>query len=1011
MADFQVNTPNDTTDANDGVLSLREAVDAANARAGADTITFADEIQGASLSLRHGAYRDLTITDDVVIDGGADTAGFAAPSIGLGAYEPVFTVRDAAARFEDLVIGAGETGVLGVNADLDMQRMRFEGLYSPDDTTGIELQGGSLLVEDSFIRAVGGEFASNIVATDGSDVVVRRSIIDEVTANYNGTGIFVEGSLRVEDSLITGFERSTTSGITVRGELKMINSTITGINAGTSYLRSYVVELLGDSRGVITNSTITGNTVESAKGDFPHRLFLVEEDAELRLENSLVLTNTNADVAPLAVDGTLTSNGGNVFGSIDVQGAAATDVLAADAADVFALLDVDGTPVLADNGGPTPTVALLDDPANPAIDAAVAADAPPVDGRGFARDAAPDIGAFEAGAVAPPPGTEPIVVTTAEDVVDAGDGVVSLREAVNLANVRVGTDTITFADDLAGATLALEQTNGTLDVTNGLVIDGDAADGGAGGVTIRGAVSASFPTFGEDITVQDAFLRLEDLTFQQSTYVGIFGRNANIALVRAGIDGSYSYTSDTSGIRADGGSVLLEGAFIADIRGAFTAYGVQGRDGADVRLMRSEITNVTAADDYAYGVKAIGGGRVEVVQSQITGIAGIGGQNPDQATADGIFADGDLSITGSTIAASTEEDTRAAGVRTTGTLELSNSTLVVDGEAGTGAVTLQEEARAALTNVTLVGVDDGDLGMRDALVMTGGASAEVANSIVAGNERDVSGTLTSNGGNVFGAADVDGAAPGDVLGADPAEVFLTGELADNGGPTLTIALKDDPMNPAIGQAIPADAPSLDQRGFERDADPDAGSFEADAGSATPPEDVASIDIVFVSADADYANSLGFYVLDEAGNLTGEARVLFPEVSDRALDPGDATGAVGFPGDLGLFLVRDGANLGIDWETGTTRIEDGRLVHEAPDGATTTLKDYQVHFDFEPGQLLIQESFPEIYNWEDKAVSENSYDGDFNDAVFAVTKERVPPPVLLPDAAPAVAAGDADLFGV
>jgi len=56
---------------------------------------------------------------------------------------------------------------------------------------------------------------------------------------------------------------------------------------------------------------------------------------------------------------------------------------------------------LANNGGPTPTMALL--PGSPAIDAGNTATAPPTDERGFPRPAgaAADIGAFEYGSVMP----------------------------------------------------------------------------------------------------------------------------------------------------------------------------------------------------------------------------------------------------------------------------------------------------------------------------------------------------------------------------------------------------------------------------------------------------------------------------------------------------------------------------------------------------------------------------------------------------------------------------------
>jgi hypothetical protein len=53
----------------------------------------------------------------------------------------------------------------------------------------------------------------------------------------------------------------------------------------------------------------------------------------------------------------------------------------------------------AENGGPTPTCALQ--AGSPCIDAANPATAPATDQRGFARDAQPDLGAYEYGAAAP----------------------------------------------------------------------------------------------------------------------------------------------------------------------------------------------------------------------------------------------------------------------------------------------------------------------------------------------------------------------------------------------------------------------------------------------------------------------------------------------------------------------------------------------------------------------------------------------------------------------------------
>ena len=63
-----------------------------------------------------------------------------------------------------------------------------------------------------------------------------------------------------------------------------------------------------------------------------------------------------------------------------------------------------------------------------------------------------------------------LTVTTQADVVDAGDGKLSLREAVAQANASASADTIRFIAALEGKTLVL--TGGELVVTQDLTIDG-----------------------------------------------------------------------------------------------------------------------------------------------------------------------------------------------------------------------------------------------------------------------------------------------------------------------------------------------------------------------------------------------------------------------------------------------------------------------------------------------------------------------------------------------------------
>src|SRR5215472_1135723 len=153
-----------------------------------------------------------------------------------------------------------------------------------------------------------------------------------------------------------------------------------------------------------------------------------------------------------------------------------------------------------------------------------------------------------------------------------------------------------------------------------------------------------------------------------------------------------------------------------------------------------------------------------------------------------------------------------------GTTTCVNSTVAGNDGAGIGA----EEGSISASNCTIAA--NGGTGLD-----TGSANAAVENSVIARNLQGCAGRVSSKGYNVTDDARCGFGQTGDQTTADP----RLGELANNGGPTLTIAPTGG--SPAIdggdpeGCADPASGGMLttDQRGARRPAGGrcDVGAFE------------------------------------------------------------------------------------------------------------------------------------------------------------------------------------------
>jgi hypothetical protein len=792
--------------------------------------------------IRASQHTRLTFVDGTV--SGNSTTGESASGGGISGYivtltNSTVTVNSTAGTYAD---GGGTYGVdvtltnstvtgnstAGVVADgggirgLDVTLT--DSTVSGNDTTGDYSRGGgisgdSVMMTDSTVS--GNSAAGGAGGISGYYITLTNSTVSgNSTGGEFARGGGIEGSyVTLTDSTVSGNSAAGSAGGIYGGDVTLTNSTVTGNSTAGTY---------ADGGGIyggdvtLTNSTVTGNSTAGTYADGGGI-----SGGYVTLANSIVAGNTTVGGAGPDVAGYLVSSGLNIFGSA-VDGSVPSDRQNVAPRTVFAAVDpVTGGGLLADNGGPTETVALLDEADNPALGRADPEIAPMTDQRGVARPqpagTAPDIGAFELDQSnpSPPPVGTTFVVTTASDVT-ADDGQLTLREALALADADSLTkDRIEFDPAVHGKTITLagSQLTANSDITidggTGITIDANQA---SRVLLVRG--------LGSDVSLQHLTVTGGRTTADYDGGGGIrAGRHTTLALDNTIVSGS-STAGGGGGI--SGESVTLTNSTVT---GNSAAGGAGGISGYYVTLTNSTVNGNSTAGLVANGGGIFGSVSVTLTNSTVSGNS----ISASMYAAGGGISGYYVTLTNSTVSGNSMAGDRAYGGGIDGTyVRLTDST--VSGNDTTGYYSRGGGIRAirvvTLTDSTISGNSTvGDYS--DGGGIFGGYVA-LSNSIVAGNNssmrEDVAGSITSsNGHNIFGS-DVDGNAPGDLENV-PTSLLFSGGLSDHGGPTQTIALLDSPANPALAGADPADATATDQRGVARPQPagtaPDIGAFELD----------------------------------------------------------------------------------------------------------------------------------------------------------------------------------------
>jgi hypothetical protein len=410
-----------------GKGSLRDTI--AVAMAG-DTIDFDPRLAGATIQLTSDG---LTIDKDLTVLGlGADqlTVSGGGPNIRIS----IFNIHAANVGISGLTIAGSKHGGIFNDGTLTLSDCTVRNNFNPTgggvdnagDMTidnclimndsanvggGIEHDGFIMTITNSTVMNNKANDSGGGIASSGAALIIRESaMVGNVAAASDGGGIYNQGTAKISDTTVAdNFAANLGGGILNSAALGMYGCTISGNTASrgggafnystATFTNSTVTnnqavhgpgggitDLAPDGYMYLSNATVAGNTSSKGGGG------LSVEGGQPQLHNTLIALNS-ALVGPDIV-GTVASQGFNLIGNgSDASGFVDSDLVGTADNPIDPLLGP-----LADNGGPTLTMALLD--GSPAIDAGDATGAPLVDQRGLPRDDPPDIGAFE---VQPPP--------------------------------------------------------------------------------------------------------------------------------------------------------------------------------------------------------------------------------------------------------------------------------------------------------------------------------------------------------------------------------------------------------------------------------------------------------------------------------------------------------------------------------------------------------------------------------------------------------------------------------
>jgi hypothetical protein len=541
-----------------------------------DTVKFDYSLNGQTVTLTSG---ELLLGRDVSISG----PGASHQTISGNNASRVFEIASGTTvSLSGLTIAHGNAGTMnggGIynnGGALTVSYSTLTGNSTLGNGGGIDNAAGTLTVSNSTLTNNSAQNTSSLstgrgagIDNNGGTLTVRNCTLAN-NSGVSGGGIanYGGGKAWVITSTLAGNKSAAPGGGIYNGEtLTVSDSTLAGNSAGGGG------GIYNDGGTLLVgNSTLASNFAkdkDSVGGG------IVNEGGTVTACNTILAGNT----APTGPDlyGAVTSVGHNLFGS---SSGGSITTASGDLLNINPLLGP-----LQDNGGQTPTMALL--LGSPAIDAGDNTNAPATDQRGFIRvsNGTIDIGAFE---------VQHYAVTTTND---SGPG--SLRDALNNAN-QAGGSIITFG--ASGTTFGIIGTinlaSALPDISRSVGVLGP----GANQLTVRRGTSGGYRIFTVD---RGTIVTLSGLTIANGLSSiggggGIFNDGGTLTVSSSVLSGNSA--PGGGGIYNFLGTLTVSNSTLSD-NSAFEGGGIFN-DGGTLTVSNSTLANNSAS--YGGGIQNTG---------------------------------------------------------------------------------------------------------------------------------------------------------------------------------------------------------------------------------------------------------------------------------------------------------------------------------------------------------------------------------------------------------------------